>query len=446
MPQAALLGRAGRQLGPRRPVHPLHLWGVRLAWRPLQAEVPRHLLLPEPWLQPRRLAEEVCQNDLKLLPRSATNTYFAQTITIISLTTEDSRVREAVREHRATIDGIRALPNFLTVLRSIPTTKDAFVAFGDAEILRAVEDEGGGDPHAANPRVAEFDLLASGKPVIGHDGPTSFLFAETLDRDALALKAPWDAFLAGIVRVHRLREVTCLYGFTRLEPPPTSAESELDEIQLSVDGADLSRAIEWLPAIEQFGEGVFLHVAPAFLKAWTARPEVAARAQVLKDGEARDARRFARPPRHLGIAYWALHALSHALLAELALECGYPLSSLSERIYASGTGQPDRFGLLIYTSTAGGQGTLGGLSSMAEQIPQLLTRALKKLELCSNDPICAEHDPDHDHDDRPLHGAACHACLLIPETSCEARNTRLDRSLLVQTVVDTHHALFSGFA
>ncbi|MFJ7441565.1 Zn-binding domain-containing protein [Methylorubrum thiocyanatum] len=98
------------------------------------------------------------------------------------------------------------------------------------------------------------------------------------------------------------------------------------------------------------------------------------------------------------------------MLAELALECGYPLSSLKERIYASGTGQPDRYGLLIYTSTAGGQGTLGGLSSMAEQVPQILHRAIERLILCSNDPICAEHGPDNDHDDRPLHGAACHAC------------------------------------
>jgi hypothetical protein len=130
-------------------------------------------------------------------------------------------------------------------------------------------------------------------------------------------------------------------------------------------------------------------------------------------------------------------------MAELALECGYPLSSLKESVYASGFGQPDRFAILIYTSTAGGQGTLGGLSNMAEMIPDLLARAVMRLNLCSNDPICAEHMPDSDHDDRPLHGAACHACLLVPETSCEARNTRLDRSLLVDTVLGSTHGLFA---
>ncbi len=396
-----------------------------------------------PWLQPQRLADEGCGIDLRLLPRSATNTYFAQTVTVISLTNSDDRARQTVQEHRPTIDSIRALPNFLEILRSLPNTKDAFSEFTDDEILRALDEETGEVTTSANPRIAEFDILASGARFIGHDGPTSHLFAETLPLEGLDLREPWRGFLKGVVKVHRLREVTCLYGFTRLESPPTAAESELDEIQLAVDGADLARNVEWLPAIEQYGEGIFLHVDPAFLNRWRdQQPAVVARALVLREGETRDAERLNRPPSHLGIAYWALHSLSHALMSELSLECGYPLSSLKERVYSSGVSQAERFGLLIYTSTAGGQGTLGGLSGMAHRVGELLTRAMKRLELCSNDPICAEHSPNGDHDDRHLHGAACHACLLIPETSCEARNTRLDRGLLVPTVVGARYACF----
>lgn len=398
-----------------------------------------------PWLQPQRLAEEECHNDLRLLPRSATNTYFAQTVTVISLTNSDSRARQTVQEHRPTIDSIRALPNFIDVLRSLPNTKDAFADFTDAEIIRALEEEtGGGTTASVNPRIAEFDILASGANFIGHDGPTSHLFAETLAPAKLELSEPWQSFLKGVVKVHRLREVTCLYGFTRLEPPPTAAESELDEIQLAVDGADLARNVEWLPAIEQYGEGIFLHIDPSFIKTWLERPEVIERAAALKEGERLDAERFNRTPTYLGIAYWALHSLSHAFMSELSLECGYPLSSLKERIYSSGIAQADRYGLLIYTSTAGGQGTLGGLSGMAHRSAEILSRAIRRLELCSNDPICAEHAPNGSHDDRHLHGAACHACVLIPETSCEARNTRLDRSLLIPTVVATGYALFGS--
>ncbi|MER9253982.1 DUF1998 domain-containing protein [Mesorhizobium sp. M0598] len=396
-----------------------------------------------PWLMPRYISGDSCDEDLRLLPRSATNTYFAQTVTVISLTRTDDRVRQTIEEHRQTVESLRSLPNFVQVLRSLPQTKEPFAPFSDEEIINALatiaQDS---DGSSTNPRVAEFEALASGAPVIGYDDAAAFLFAETLDRPTLSLSPPWDQFLAGIVKVSRLREVTCLYGFTRLEPPPTSAESELDEIQLNVDGAPLSREVKWLPAIEQFGEGIFLHVNPDYIRQWRDRADVVIRADELYRGEAHEAANFNRPPRHLGVAYWALHSLSHALMAELAMECGYPISSLKERIYASGAGQSDRFGILIYTSTAGAQGTLGGLSGMAEHMPKILAKAVHGLELCSNDPICADHHAGTDLDERPLHGSACHACILVPETSCEARNTRLDRGLLVSTLVGSKSAMF----
>jgi hypothetical protein len=128
-------------------------------------------------------------------------------------------------------------------------------------------------------------------------------------------------------------------------------------------------------------------------------------------------------------------SLAHALMEQIALECGYPLSSLKERVYAFAGPRPDvpdRFGLLIYTASAGAQGTLGGLVEIADRIPEILNSALERMRLCSNDPVCADHDPSVAGDERSLHGAACHACLLVPETSCEARNVYLDRALLVE--------------
>ncbi len=394
-----------------------------------------------PWLSPRRDANEACNDDLRLLPRSATNTYFPQTVTVISLTKSNDKLRQTIAENKTMLDGIRALPNFIDVLRAVPQLKEAFKEFSDDEIVQALaNDNGSGVNPNEDPRIAEFDMMASGAPVIGSDNAGSFFYAETLPAAALDLQSPWNQFLEGVVRVHRLREVTCLYGFTRLEPPPTPAESELDEIQLAVNGADLARNVDWLPAIEQLGEGIFLHVAPAYLKKWLESEEITAKALTLRDRERRDALKFNRPPKHRGAAYWALHSLSHAFMAELALECGYPLSSLKERVYSTGPAQADRFGILIYTSTAGGQGTLGGLSQMAERAGELLTRAMRRIALCSNDPICAEHSEGSE--EYPLQGAACHACLLVPETSCEARNTRLDRGLLTRTVLASEFPLF----
>ena len=124
--------------------------------------------------------------------------------------------------------------------------------------------------------------------------------------------------------------------------------------------------------------------------------------------------------------------LAHALITEVAIDCGYPASSIRERIYISadlGT-PPQRCGILIYTASAGNQGTLGGLVEVSRRFAQVLENALERQRLCSGDPVCADHDPATAADDRTLHGAACHGCLVIAETSCEARNLFLDRALL----------------
>ena len=223
-----------------------------------------------PWLTPRRIADETCNDDLRLLPRSATNTYFPQTVTVISLTKADDRVRQTIAEHKTTIDGIRSLPNFLDVLRADSANERGVQGlFRRRDQARAGQGELKAGPQRTSIRVLRNSTCwRAGRPSSGaiRQDPSSTL--RHCRARASDFKQPWAAFLKNVVKVHRLREVTCLYGFTRLEPPPTSAESELDEIQLAVDGADLARTVEWLPAIEQFGEGIFLHVAPEFLKDW----------------------------------------------------------------------------------------------------------------------------------------------------------------------------------
>ena len=75
-------------------------------------------------------------------------------------------------------------------------------------------------------------------------------------------------------------------------------------------------------------------------------------------------------------------------------------------------------------------------------IARHVARALELGRLCSNDPVCAHHAPAPP-DQQPLHGAACHGCLLIAETSCEQRNDFLDRALVVATVEGLKAEFFS---
>lgn len=124
-----------------------------------------------------------------------------------------------------------------------------------------------------------------------------------------------------------------------------------------------------------------------------------------------------------------LHTLSHLLIRELALECGYNAASIRERIYAEG----DQAGILIYTAAADSDGTLGGLVELGkpENLGRLLRQALTRARICSSDPICSEHDPSAD---RSLHSASCHACSFVAETSCEKGNRYLDRALVLPTL------------
>ena len=133
------------------------------------------------------------------------------------------------------------------------------------------------------------------------------------------------------------------------------------------------------------------------------------------------------------------HSLAHLLIQQVAIECGYAATAISERIYTGPLGH----GILLYTGTTGSEGTLGGLVAVGRRIEPILLRALEDGRLCSNDPVCAQHEPNDPHEDRHLHGAACHGCLLIAEPSCERRNELLDRALVVPTVASPDAAFFA---
>jgi hypothetical protein len=133
--------------------------------------------------------------------------------------------------------------------------------------------------------------------------------------------------------------------------------------------------------------------------------------------------------------------LSHLLIRELALECGYNAASIRERIYSSDNPQEPQAGLLIYTAAADSDGTLGGLVELGkpENLGRILLLALNRAGICSSDPLCAEHQP---YKDRSLHAAACHACPFVAETSCEKGNRYLDRATLISTLSNSNAALF----
>lgn len=247
-----------------------------------------------------------------------------------------------------------------------------------------------------------------------------------------------------MVLVERLREVRALIGFTRIESPGDLADVEdfpRDRV------APLSRkAPQWVPASEVRGEGIFIRFSEDAVQAWELGDAVRGWESAIRAGHRdwRQARGLDPLKGFPGMRYLLLHSFAHALMRQLVLECGYTAASISERIYAL---PPDAdngpmAGILIYTAAPDSEGTLGGLVSLGR--PDILGRhihdALEGVRLCASDPLCAEHHPVHQG--TTLHGAACHACLFVPETSCERGNKYLDRSLLIDTMAASGRAFF----
>lgn len=399
-----------------------------------------------PWIGDRDPSG--CPHDLRLLIRSATNTYFPQVAKVISLPQTLDELDRRIDAVWSVIATCTTLGDLQAARRFNPQVKANLEGYGDEEVLSRLQttSQAAGTPVSPeDPRIEEFRLLASGKALIGENRPNALLHAETLNRDI------WDpegddalSGVASLVAVHRLREVACLYGFTRFEPAPM-ANDDLEDVGLAVSGAPLGIAPAWLPAVEQFGEGLFLLLSRDKLKAWLARKEVLERKHLLELGASGWIAAKQSKGMQVSIAafrervrpeYVMAHTLSHALMAEVAIDCGYPASSIKERVYVPPQmpGNDPVCGILIYTATAGTQGTLGGLVEVANRFASVMKAALERERLCSNDPVCADHDPSSADEDRQLHGAACHGCVVIAETSCEARNVFLDRALLVDTV------------
>lgn len=401
----------------------------------------------QPWLD--RDAVGGCTETLRFLTRSATNAYFPQVLTVISLPAAEDELTRKVQEYWDKLRKVTTLDLIVPLRMFDDVIAETFKGVPDEHLFDAIQ------RHEKNvlqsldkkPKYAEFEMLSSGRKVIGENRSDAKLHAETLDRSEWGGTDPRLSGIASVVKVHRLREVSCLYGFTRFEAAPTAIDGDIEEINISVDGASLASELAWLPAIEQFGEGVFLTFDNSRIADWLTKSGVHAREETLRKGFNKwSERRFqGRPkaPDFPGIAYYMLHAFSHSLMSEMALECGYPTTALKERIYAlPGQNGDNHYGLLLYTATAGAQGTLGGLLAIAPRLSELLARALDKLRICSSDPICSENSPENHADDRAVHGAACHSCLLIPETSCEYRNLFLDRALVSETLSSSASAFF----
>jgi len=248
----------------------------------------------------------------------------------------------------------------------------------------------------------------------------------------------FEKLIGRIVLARKLLEVRALLGFTRIDAAGAGTD---DSLQPGVAAIYRNRP-DWLPAVEVRGEGIFVELDEAAVARWETIPDVRARADAMAEKFRQwEKERGSTPSQFPGPRYILLHSLAHALIRQLSLDCGYSASSVRERIYSSADPKRPMAGVLLYTASPDSEGSLGGLVDLgsAQRFPELLQGALRGATRCSSDPLCADHQPDVH---ATINAAACHACILASETSCETFNRFLDRNVLVPTMASAALAFF----
>lgn len=388
-----------------------------------------------PWLGSDAV-ERNCDAVPRTLQRGASAAWFAVNRSALSIPPWSETLTKFVVRHRSTLKGAAGKANAVEILQdSEILAGTSFVAADVLEAYRQWQDMSGGVDadtessialEATSPfRLEEYEPLAFGTAQV--DQGDDFECVRPSDHDAV----PLPGGIARSMLVKRLREVRALYSFTRVEAPDVLPDKKRF-------AALAKQKLDWLPAIEVSGEGVFLTLDQELLAQWEVQNEPTERAVTIRDRHTDLLRKLARKrgdtraPDELrspvSARYVLLHTLAHALINEWSLDSGYPAASLRERLYVA----DGKAGVLIYTATSDSAGSLGGVVAQGEhrRLAESLSSALGRIEWCSQDPPCMESEATGVDS---LNLAACYACVMVPESSCENNNTFLDRALLIGT-------------
>lgn len=357
---------------------------------------------------------KICKKSVIPSQRGASNVYFTVTRNAISIPPWTNPINDIMGAQRATIETL-------------------IEAMGEEEGLSFAYQKYFGDKYSYEDFKAAYDRLSQNikeftelkemeyAAITHHEDVEYQHDVKYFKAEEVTLSEHLKEYISRIIKIHRLREVRVLTGFTRLEAP----EPEVDE-QPHIVKLKCSSGEKWLPAVEINGEGVFIELSREKINQWILIDSVKARSNKYKECYTAYCQKKGWEnfkPRNA--EYVLLHTLSHMLIKEMSMQSGYSSSALHERIYSS----ENMCGILIYTGAADKEGSLGGLvelGAMNKFLP-LLKGALENGLTCTTDPECFMKNPTSER----LNGAACHSCTMISETACENGNRLLDRALVV---------------
>lgn len=378
-----------------------------------------------PWLGPD--ARLLCSEEPRTIQRGASNTYFPKIVSSILIPPHSETVRQILSrpdiweliQEVPRVDG-EVPPGFLEKIAQRHGVDTKVLREAVSEKLSQVEEPSTSPQSEEEYRHSEYRAFRGARPA--RRDRNDF---DIISREPEKYSAWFRDYVSAVVLAVRLRETRVLTGFSRLEPPEVVDSEQLSALSL-VDKS-------WLPGVAVRGEGLFLALNEKALGEWESENSLRDRAGVLCSRFTKYLRSRNLPPREVGPRFFLVHTLAHVLIRQLTFDCGYDSTSLRERLYVSSDPEVQMCGLLIYTASGDAEGTLGGLVRQGEpgRLEVSLRAAIRNASLCSSDPLCIESEGQGSHS---LNLASCHACSLLPETTCEEGNRLLDRGMLIGTI------------
>lgn len=396
-----------------------------------------------------------CDQLGRLMMLGAANQWFASTVGLLALPREEAAVAEDLLPLLQTlppkllsqVSSKEALGMF-RIAAGMAASTDIFETATDDVLWDAIQVLRGGE--ASSPTRASTDptdillpewlVLTDEAKYTRHSGAADF---RAVRRQVASTLEP---VVTEVVAVEKLKKVNAFVGFTRID-----ALDRIDDSRSRVAPLARNGRPTWVPATEDRGEGFFLQFHEPTVAAWEEKVLDLPTWHAYRDAHRINFRRRTSKTaddvhpdsRFPAPRYWAIHTLAHLLIREAAMSSGYGSASLAERIYAwrAADDRPPAAGLLITTTASDSEGTLGGLVALSrpDELARLVEAAVRRGQRCSSDPVCSHRAPRGKEDF--LHGAACHFCLFVSETSCERTNRFLDRRLLLGLMTDPSIAL-----
>ncbi len=366
---------------------------------------------------------EVCGEEVRVLQRGANNVYYPDTISALTIPPYSSRIQKLLMSDIDKLSGYYNMQDEDLKKRNLQYYFDnnKVLLRCDWEQFRyelnyALGEDGSAVNGIRDLMTGEYDALCD-----DDCGDPDFLTIET------DVAETFQNYFSQVKIVGRLREVQVLKGFKRIE-------------QSGSDAAPLSRKeLRWLPGNELYGEGIFICFNEEKVRTWEQQNEDYYHKLVKR---AKDNFFVSDKVNDNNTRYILLHSFAHLLIRELTLRCGYTSASIKEKIYSSQDKEKSMCGILIYTASSDSDGSLGGLArqGITEKLEDTILSLLESAVWCSNDPVCID---SKGQGYGSMNYGACHACALLPETSCECGNLLLDRGALIGSGGDVASGYFS---